>query len=72
VLNLFNQDVSVGKYSTYQKVNGVTPDETLFYSGKQSLASLITSQNIVIDPRFLQDNAFQAPLVARFGVKFLF
>jgi hypothetical protein len=72
VLNLFNQDTSVGKYSTYQKVNGVVPDETLFFTGKQTLASLITSQNVVKDPRFLMDNAFQAPLVARFGVKFLF
>ena len=24
------------------------------------------------DPRFLMDNGFQAPLAARFGVKFLF
>ncbi len=72
VLNLFNQDTAVGRFSTYQKVNGVTPDESLFYAGRQSLASLITSQNIVKDPRFLQDNAFQSPIQARFGVKFLF
>jgi len=72
VLNLFSQDTAVGKYSTYQKVNGVVPDETLFYQGRQTLASLITSQNVVKDPRFLMDNAFQAPLAARIGVKFLF
>jgi hypothetical protein len=72
VLNLFNQDTAVGRYSTYQKTNGVVPDETLFYTGRQTLASLITTQNVVKDPRFLMDNAFQNPLVARFGVKFLF
>jgi len=72
VLNLFSQDTAVGKYSTYQKVNGVVPDEALFFSGRQTLASLIASQNVVKDPRFLMDNAFQAPLAARIGVKFLF
>jgi hypothetical protein len=72
VLNLFNQDVAVGRFSTYQKTNGVVPDEALFYTGRQTLASLISAQNVVKDPRFLMDNAFQNPLVARFGVKFLF
>ena len=72
VLNLFDQKVATGKYSTYQKVNGVVPDETLFFTGRQTLASLITAQNVVKDPRFLMNNAFQAPLVARLGVKFLF
>lgn len=72
VLNLFNQDTATSKYSTYQKVNGVVPDEALFYTGRQTLASLITSQNVVKDPRFLMANGFQEPTVARFGVKFLF
>lgn len=72
VLNLLNQDTATGRYTTYHKVNGVTPDEALFYSGKQTLASLITSQGVVKDPRFLMDNGFQAPIAARFGVKFLF
>jgi len=72
VLNLLNQDTAVGRASTYQKVNGVTPNEALFYSGQQTLASLITTQNVAINPQFLKDNAFQAPIAARFGVKFLF
>lgn len=72
VLNLFNQDTSVGKYSTYHKTNGVTPDEALFYSGRQNLADLIVSQNIIKDPRFLMDNAFQTPMQARIGVRFIF
>jgi hypothetical protein len=73
VLNLFNQDTAVGRYSTYQKVNGVNiASEPNFFSGKETLAGDIVSQNIVKDPRFLMDNAFQAPTVARFGVKLLF
>lgn len=72
VLNLFSQAASVGKFATYQKVNGVVPDEAKFFAGTQTLASLITSQNVVKDPRFLMDNAYQAPLAARVGVKFLF
>jgi hypothetical protein len=72
VLNLFNQETAVGRHSTYQKVNGVVPNEAAFYSGTQTLEGLITSQNVVKDPRFLMDNAFQAPLQARIGFKFLF
>ena len=72
VLNLFSQAAAVGKFSTYHKVNGVVPDEAKFFAGTQTLASLITSQNVVKDPRFLMDNAYQAPLAARIGVKFLF
>jgi hypothetical protein len=72
VLNLFNQDTTVGRFSTYQQGNNsVTPNETAFYSGTQTLASLIPTQ-AVKDPRFLMDNAFQAPVQARFGIKFLF
>ena len=71
VLNLFNQDTTVGRFSTYQQGNNsVTPDETLFYTGRQTLASLIPTA--VKDPRFLMDNAFQSPIQARFGIKFLF
>ena len=73
VFNVFNQDTVTSKYSTYQKVNGVTPtDELLFYTGKETLASLIVSQGVAKDPRFLQANAFQAPIAARLGVKFSF
>jgi hypothetical protein len=72
VLNLFNQDAAISKYSTYHYSGGVTPNETLFYSGQQTLEQLITSQNVARDPRFLQNNGFQAPIQARFGVKFIF
>jgi hypothetical protein len=76
VLNLFSQDASVARFSTEHRVNGVTPDQTLFYTGQQTLESLITgaaaADNGFRDPRFLMDNTFQVPLQARFGVKFLF
>jgi hypothetical protein len=72
VLNLLNQDTAVGKYSTYQKSNGVAIDERLFYLGQQTIASQIDAQNIAKDPRFLMDQFYQAPILARFGVKFLF
>ena len=45
VLNLFNQKTAVSKYSTYQSVNGVVPDEALFYRGQQTLEQLIVSQS---------------------------
>jgi hypothetical protein len=70
VLNLFDQESSVAKFSTYQAVNGVVPDEVLFYNGTQTLESLIGP--VTQDPRFLRENAFQLPLQARFGVRFSF
>jgi hypothetical protein len=77
VLNLFNQDTAIAKFSTYHRVNGVTPlddngSEESFYRGTLTLASLIAAQGVEQDPRFLQNSAFQAPLQARFGIKFLF
>ncbi len=77
LLNLFNQDTAIARFSTYQQVNGVTPlgpdgSEEAFYRGQLNLADLIVSQGVARDPRFLRDSAFQAPLQARFGVKFLF
>jgi hypothetical protein len=77
VLNLFNQDTAIARFSTYHQVNGVTPlgpdgTEEAFYRGQLRLADLIVSQGVAQDPRFLQDSAFQAPLQARFGVKFRF
>jgi hypothetical protein len=72
VLNLFNQDTAISRFSTYQYSGGVIPDEDAFYAGRQNLASLITSQNVPRDPRFLMDNGFQAPIQARVGVRFSF
>jgi hypothetical protein len=72
VLNLFNQDTAISKNSTYHYSSGVTPDEAKFYAGTQTLASLITSQAVTQNPAFLMNNGFQAPIQARFGLKFIF
>jgi hypothetical protein len=77
VLNLFNQDTATSKFSTYHRINGVTPldddgSEVSFYRGTMRLADLINEQGVEQDPRFLQPDAFQAPLSARFGIKFIF
>jgi hypothetical protein len=72
VLNLFNQEAATSKYSTYQKIDGVTFDEHDFYTGRLDFAQLISQQGVEQDPRFLKNNFFQAPIIARFGVKFLF
>jgi hypothetical protein len=72
VLNLLNQDTAISKNSTYQYTGGVRVDEPLFYSGAQTIAAQIAAQNIVKNPAFLMDNGFQAPIQARFGVKFIF
>jgi hypothetical protein len=72
VLNLFNQDTAISRFSTYQYSGGVVPDEDAFYAGRETLASLITSQHVAKDPRFLMDSAFQNPLQARIGFKFTF
>lgn len=72
VLNLFNQATAVSRHSTYQYSGGVIPDEDAFYAGRQTLASLITSQRVPQDPRFLMDNAYQVPLQANVAVKFTF
>jgi hypothetical protein len=72
VLNLFDQSTATGVHSTYQKAgtSGVVIDERQFYLGQQTIGSLLGT--IIRDPRFLMDNAYQAPILARFGVKFTF
>ena len=39
ILNLFNQDTAVSRFSTEHRVNGVTPNEALFYTGQQTLGT---------------------------------
>jgi hypothetical protein len=72
VFNLFNQDVATSKFSTFQRTTSVTLNESDLYAGRLDFQQLIQQQAIEQDPRFLQANGFQAPIAARFGVKFLF
>ena len=70
VLNLFNQRTAINRFTTMQKVNGIAFNEQAFYRGQVQFEPLIAA--MAKDPRFLMPNGFQAPLAARFGVKFLF
>ena len=72
IFNLFNQEAGINKFSTYQKNNGIAFDETAFYLGQLDFDQLIAAQNVAKDPRFLLYQGFQAPISARFGVKFVF
>jgi hypothetical protein len=82
VLNLFNQRTAVSKFSTQLRSgNGLTFDEAAFYAGQVNFDQLIAAgvaaaqaagKASYVDPRFLMANDFQAPLIARFGVKFIF
>ena len=71
VSNLFNQDVATNRFVTMLKSGqGIKFDEAAFYQGKVDFAPLIAA--LPMDPRFLQDSAYQSPISARFGVRFLF
>jgi hypothetical protein len=70
VLNLFNQENVINKFSTYQSVNGVNFSQAAFYRGQVNIDSLIPA--VTKDPRYLMANGFQLPIQARFGVKFMF
>ena len=72
VTNLFNQQAGISKFTTYNKVDGIDFNQSDFYSHKLSFDQLIQEQGIEKDPRFLLNSAFQTPILARFGVKFLF
>jgi hypothetical protein len=51
---------------------GAVADQVAFYNHQLNFDQLIASNNVAKDPRFLQYNAFQLPIQARFGVKFIF
>ena len=72
VFNVFNQEAAVSKFSTYQRTNEHAARRRRLYRGELDFAQLIAQQGIEQDPRFLQNNGFQAPIAARFGVRFLF
>lgn len=74
VLNLFNQKNPVNYFAT-ENAGGtsINFNERAFYLGQTpDFQTLKAQQGVPTDPRFLQDNAWQTPLNARIGVKFLF
>jgi hypothetical protein len=81
VLNLFNQRIAINRADAVQR-SGAIPNapgfyqEAAFYAGQLNFDQLIAKAEaagqLTADPRFLMNNAFQAPITARFGVKFTF
>ena len=82
VQNLLNRRTEVSKFSTQLRSgNGLNFSEATFYAGGVNFEQLIAAGTAAAqaagrasftDPRFLQPNDFQAPILARFGVKFVF
>jgi len=81
VFNLFNQHVVTNRVSTVAR-SGAIPlgagyyTEAAFYAGQLNFDQLIqksVANNLMaLNPQFGMANAYQAPILARFGVKFLF
>jgi hypothetical protein len=81
VQNLFNQQTATSKFVTQLRSgNGLTFDQSAFYAGQINFQQLIAAASGGVapgsptyqDPRFLLNNDFQTPILARFGVKFIF
>jgi len=81
VQNLFNQQTATSKFVTQLRSgNGLTFDQAAFYAGQINFQQLIAAASGGVapgsptyqDPRFLLNNDFQTPILARFGVKFIF
>jgi outer membrane receptor protein involved in Fe transport len=72
VTNLFDQDAVTSKYSTETELVPLDFKEADLYAGRLDFAQLFTQQHTPRDPRFLMDNAYQAPRTARVFVKWIF
>jgi len=72
VLNLFNTRNANNVFSTVNRQNGISFNEAQFYTSGMNFDQLATAQGIPLDPRFKMNSGFQAPIQARFGVKFTF
>jgi len=81
VLNLFDQRTVINRVSTVRR-SGVIPNapgyyqEAAFYAGQldfdQLTAKAVAAGLMTLNPQFGMANAYQAPILARFGVKFTF
>jgi hypothetical protein len=82
VLNLFNQATVINRVSTMVRGSGSIPNqpgyyqEAAFYAGQldfdQLIPKAVAAGFMALNPQFGMANAYQAPIVARFGVKFTF
>ena len=72
VLNAFGTRTATNRWSTQlQPGSAIDVTEAQFFAGVNT-QSLIASQKLQQDPRFLQDFGYQRPREARFGVRFAF
>jgi TonB dependent receptor/Carboxypeptidase regulatory-like domain len=81
VLNLFDQRIVTNRVSTVAR-NGAIPNqagyyqEAAFYAGQLNFDTLIAKSVAAglmnLNPQFGMANGYQAPILARFGVKFTF
>jgi hypothetical protein len=73
ITNLLNQDTATNYFQTQNASGAVVdvPETTVLYQGAD-FQKLMAEQGMPIDPRFLKDNAYQAPRSIRLGVRFLF
>ena len=73
ITNLLNLDTATNYFQTQNASGAVVdvPETTVLYQGA-NFEQLIAAQGMPIDPRFLQDNAYQAPRSIRLGVRFMF
>ena len=70
VFNLFNQETATNRYVNMPYDHGVEFNETDFYAGKVDFGPIVAALDK--SPTYLMNNGFQAPIAARFGVKFVF
>ena len=71
VLNLFDQSGVVDVFRVQTRENLPVPLET-FFAGFDVQQRIANTAGIRIDPRFLQNSAWQAAREIRFGVKLIF
>ena len=74
VYNLLNQKTATDTFANYVAAgaNGITFDEAAFYRGEVNFDQTAVAQGVPKDPRYLLPSAYQAPISARFGVRFSF
>jgi TonB dependent receptor/Carboxypeptidase regulatory-like domain/TonB-dependent Receptor Plug Domain len=81
ILNLFDQRIVNNKVSTVRRTGGIPLGagyytEAGFYAGQldfdQLIAKAVADGKMTLNPQFLMANGYQAPIAARFGVRFTF
>jgi hypothetical protein len=81
VLNLFNQRTGVNEVTTIRRTGAIPLGtgyytEAAFYAGTinwdQLIAKSVADGRMTLNPQFGMVNNYQAPISARFGVKFIF